>query len=224
MGYGRRYFFYSQKLFSRNFWFIQTSLTWHSLKCPQPASPHLSCICPSSLPFLILSTSGSHSGLPSSVWKHIMCVRSQFCREVTSEPPVNRQCRCVSSHSSSHTCLCCQLLSRKQRRQRRPPSHPGCRAACCRRGECEPLWPPHPVTLTAVGLRFHIRSKHVLDRGPSLSPAPITLMIGPTASSDREKCKIGTWSNTEFSNYQLVIIVLFFFNSRKRHQNHPNLR
>lgn len=49
----------------------------------------LSCICPSSLPFLILSTSGCPSGLPGSVWKHIMCVRSQFCREVTTELPVS---------------------------------------------------------------------------------------------------------------------------------------
>lgn len=155
---------------------------------------------------------------------------SQFCVKtlhVCEEPVLQGGYQWTASVAvSSHTCLCSQLLGRKQRRPRRPPSHPGCHAACCRRGECEPLWPPHPVTLTAVALCFHIRSKHVLDRGPSLSPARITLMIGPTASSDREKCKIGTWANTEFSNYQLVIIVLFCFYSRKRpkRKNHPNLR
>lgn len=48
---------------------------------------------------------------------------------------------------------------------------------------------------------FHVCSKHVLDWGPSLSPAPIRLMIG----------QISTRTDTDFSRYQLVIVMLFLF-------------
>lgn len=47
-----------------------------------------------------------------------------------------------------------QLLSRKQRGHWRPSSHPGCSAASCRRGECQPLSPPLAVMLTAVDRLF----------------------------------------------------------------------
>lgn len=68
-----------------------------------------------------------------------------------------------------------------------------------------------PVTLTAVGLCFLFKNT---CWSSLLSPAPIRLKIS----------QISTWTDADFSSYQLVIVIFFKWNSRKRHQNHQSLR